>query len=199
MSAPQKHGLRRGEFDKDDPEQVFEMLEVVGEGSYGLICTCKNVKDQKIYAIKFLDIEEEGEPALQKEIDILKESQGCSNIVHYFGCYVKDNTLMIVMEYCEGGSALDIIKYCNFSFSESQVAAMLADMVDGLTFLHNHKVMHRDLKAGNVLLTTGGVAKLADFGVSAKLTRTMEKKKTTVGSPYWMAPEVITTAKDQSS
>jgi len=187
--------LRKSEISSDDPEDVFEMLDVIGEGAYGLICTCKNVKQNQIYAIKFLEIEEEDEENLQKEIDILKESSDCPYIVKYFGCYIKDTTLMIVMEFCDGGSALDIMTCCKKTFSEEHISIILAQMVQGLSYLHSHKVLHRDLKAGNVLLNRDGKAKLADFGVSAKLTRTLEKKKTIVGSPYWMAPEVISVQK----
>jgi serine/threonine protein kinase len=188
--------LRRDEISSEDPEEVFEMLDIIGEGSYGLICTCRNVKKNKIMAIKFLDIEEEDEAGLQAELDILRECRGCPHIVEYYGCYIKDNTLLIVMEFCEGGSALDILNICKRSFTEEEIAAMMSQMLKGLTFLHSHRILHRDLKAGNVLLDRDGVAKLADFGVSAKLNFTLQKKRTIVGSPYWMAPEVITVTKD---
>jgi len=171
-------------------------LDIIGEGAYGLICTCKNIAQNTIYAIKFLEIEEEDEENLQKEIDILKESVDCPYIVKYFGCYIKETTLMIVMEFCDGGSVLDIMTSCKKTFSEEQISAIAAMMVQGLAYLHSHKVLHRDLKAGNVLLTSEGKAKLADFGVSAKLVNTLQKKNTIVGSPYWMAPEVLTRTYD---
>jgi len=188
--------LRKDDFNEDDPEEVFEMLDVIGEGSYGLICTCRHTLQNKIYAIKFLEIEENDEGTLQKEMDILKECNECIHTVQYFGCYLKENTLMIVMEYCEGGSVLDLMQLCHKQLSEEQIAVICAHMLKGLIYLHSHHIVHRDLKAGNVLLTRDGRAKLADFGVSAKLTKTIEKKKTIVGSPYWMAPEVITVTKD---
>lgn len=196
MAQDGNSGLRRNEISTDDPEEIFEMLDIIGEGSYGLICTCRNVKTQQIMAIKFLDIEEEEEPGLQKEIDILRESSECRNIVKYFNCYIKETTLLIVMEFCDGGSALDLMQLCNKSFSEEEISAILQHMIKGLIYLHSHKILHRDIKAGNVLLSSEGVAKLADFGVSAKLTHTLQKKKTIVGSPYWMAPEVITVTKE---
>eukprot|EP01114_Cavostelium_apophysatum_P019704 TRINITY_DN6419_c0_g2_i1.p1 TRINITY_DN6419_c0_g2~~TRINITY_DN6419_c0_g2_i1.p1 ORF type:complete len:376 (+),score=101.00 TRINITY_DN6419_c0_g2_i1:218-1345(+) len=187
--------LRKSEISTDDPEDVFEMLDIIGEGAYGLICTCKNVLQDQIYAIKFLEIEEEDEENLQKEIDILKESSDCPYIVKYFGCYIKDTTLMIVMEFCNGGSALDIMTSCKRTISEEQISIIVSHMVQGLSYLHSHRILHRDLKAGNVLLTSDGRAKLADFGVSAKLVHTLQKKNTIVGSPYWMAPEVISVQK----
>lgn len=102
---------------------------------------------------------------------------------------------MIVMEFCDGGSGLDIMTSTKTTFSEEQISIILAQMVQGLSYLHAHKVLHRDLKAGNVLMNLSGRVKLADFGVSAKLVRTLDKKKTVVGSPYWMAPEVISVQK----
>jgi len=189
------HRLRKNEFSKDDPEDVFEMMDIIGEGAFGLICTCKNIKQNAVYAIKFLEIEEDDEENLQKEIDILKESSDCPYIVKYFGCYIKDTTLMIVMEYCDGGSCLDIMTLCKKPFNEDQISAITAHMIQGLVYLHSHRILHRDLKAGNVLLSSEGKAKLADFGVSAKLVQTIEKKRTIVGSPYWMAPEVISSQK----
>lgn len=188
--------LRRDEISLEDPEEVFEMLDIIGEGSYGLICTCRNVKKDKIMAIKFLDIEDEEEGGLQQELDILRESRSCKHIVEYHGCFIKDNTLLIVMEFCEGGSALDLMNICKRSFTEDQISVMMYQMLEGLKYLHSHHILHRDLKAGNVLLDANGVAKLADFGVSAKLNFTLQKKKTIVGSPYWMAPEVITVTKE---
>jgi len=181
-----------GEVINEDPEELFEMGEMIGEGSYGLICTCKNVKDDKTYAIKFLETEEdEDNEGLKREIDILKDSSPCAYIVKYYGCYLKASTLMIVMEYCDGGSALDIMAANKSSFDEDTVACLVAQMIQGLIYLHGNKILHRDIKAGNVLLTSDGRCKLADFGVSAKLAHTMQKKVTMVGSPYWMAPEVI--------
>jgi len=187
--------LRKSEISKDDPEEVFEMLDIIGEGAYGLICTCKNVKQNQLYAITFLEIEEEDEENLQKEIDILKESSDCPYIVKYFSCYIKDTTLMIVMEFCDAGSTLDLMTACKRTFSEQEISVIVSHMVQGLAYLHSHRILHRDLKAGNVLLTSEGKAKLADFGVSAKLVHTLQKKKTVVGSPYWMAPEVISVQK----
>eukprot|EP01117_Protostelium_nocturnum_P011814 TRINITY_DN4308_c0_g1_i1.p1 TRINITY_DN4308_c0_g1~~TRINITY_DN4308_c0_g1_i1.p1 ORF type:complete len:375 (+),score=112.72 TRINITY_DN4308_c0_g1_i1:845-1969(+) len=177
---------------KDDPEDCFEMGETIGQGSYGTICTCRNVREDKVYAIKFLEIDEEDQDdSLQKEIDILKESRPCPYVVKYYGCFQKESTLMIIMEFCDGGSAQDILKASKQNFEEDQIASLIAQMVQGLVYLHSNRILHRDIKAGNVLLTCDGRAKLADFGVSAKMSQTGQKRVTMVGSPYWMAPEVI--------
>jgi len=189
--------IKEEDISQEDPEELFEMLDIIGEGSFGLVCTCRNIKQDIIYAIKFLETEEGDDQCLQKEIDILKETSSCANIVRYFGCYLKENTYMIVMEYCEGGSVLDIMKMCKKTLNEEQIQVISLHVLQGLKYLHSHRIMHRDLKAGNILLSIDGKAKLADFGVSAKLTSTIQKKNTVVGSPYWMAPEVINVQSDQ--
>jgi len=198
VKKPFLAGKLQKEVVDDDPEEVFEMVDIIGEGAYGLICTCRNIKQNKIFAIKFLEIEEEDELHLLNELSILKEAEECQFTVKYYGCYIKDSTLMIVMEFCDGGSALDIMNACKTTFTEDQISAICACMLQGLIYLHSHKILHRDLKAGNILLTSEGVAKLADFGVSAKLNHTWEKKDTVVGSPYWMAPEVISVQKEKA-
>eukprot|EP01099_Mayorella_cantabrigiensis_P002650 TRINITY_DN2156_c0_g1_i1.p1 TRINITY_DN2156_c0_g1~~TRINITY_DN2156_c0_g1_i1.p1 ORF type:complete len:260 (-),score=59.11 TRINITY_DN2156_c0_g1_i1:140-919(-) len=95
------------------------------------------------------------------------------------------------MEYCSGGSILDLIKICKLKLTEEEISAIVYSVVSGLSYLHSQKILHRDIKAGNILLSSDGVAKLADFGVSAALTSTMARANTVIGSPYWMPPEVI--------
>eukprot|EP01119_Soliformovum_irregulare_P007285 TRINITY_DN1968_c0_g1_i1.p1 TRINITY_DN1968_c0_g1~~TRINITY_DN1968_c0_g1_i1.p1 ORF type:complete len:386 (+),score=93.85 TRINITY_DN1968_c0_g1_i1:168-1160(+) len=168
------------------------MVEVIGEGAYGMVCTCRDKKKGKLYAIKFLEIEEDEDEYLQKEIEILKEADQCPFVVRYFGAYMKDDTLMLVMEYCDGGSAFDILNARGITFTEDQVAAICACVTNGLAYLHANRIIHRDLKAGNILLTSDGLAKLADFGASTKLMHSLQKTASVVGSPYWIAPEVIT-------
>jgi len=125
-----------------------------------------------------------------KEINILGECN-CPSIVRYIGCYAKENLLWIVMEYCAGGSVRDAFKLCKKTLTEDQVSAICACVVDGLAYLHSHKVLHRDIKASNILLCLDGQAKLADFGVSVRLMRTASKRVSVVGSPHWMAPEIL--------
>jgi len=139
---------------------------------------------------------------LQLEIDILKESE-CPFIVGYRGCYMTEEEYWIVMEMCKGGSVSDLIAALPEEgeedvdgvdaapLTETEIRAILASAALGLRYLHGKQSIHRDVKAGNILLTTDGTAKLADFGVSAKLTNTIAKRNTVIGSPFWMAPEVI--------
>ncbi|KAL6068236.1 Plant dual-specificity MAP kinase kinase family domain protein [Balamuthia mandrillaris] len=185
---------------KDDPEELFELVDVIGNGAFGTVCSCLNKQTLEMVAVKFIPIESEDTFKLQREIDIMKKIPYAPEIVKYFGCYVKDNMLLIVMEYCDGGSLMDILRACNKTLEEAQIAAASAAVVRGLQHLHKTvKIMHRDVKAANVLLNSKGEAKLADFGVSAQLATSAQRQKTVIGSPYWMAPEVIDQADSDSA
>jgi len=185
---------------KDDPEAIFQIVEVVGSGSFGTVCACRWMKKKdretngnRLIACKFVEVNPEDTETnnnLVKEIDILRESMDCPYIVEYKGCYLKSSMLLIVMEYCKGGSLLDIIEFCGKRLIEEEIAAVCAGVVKGLVYLHSKRTTHRDIKAGNVLLDEDGVPKLADFGVST-IAEQGQKMKTVIGSPYWMAPEII--------
>ncbi|KPP68767.1 hypothetical protein Z043_112531 [Scleropages formosus] len=112
-----------------------------------------------------------------------------SNIVAYFGSYLRRDKLWICMEYCGGGSLQDIY-HVTGPLSESQIAYVSRETLQGLYYLHSKGKMHRDIKGANILLTDNGYVKLADFGVSAQITATLAKRKSFIGTPYWMAPEV---------
>jgi serine/threonine protein kinase len=184
--------VRAEEISQDDPEQLFRVLDVIGQGSFGIVCTCVNTSDNHIYAVKFIEINDDDSGGdLQNEIDILKAAGNCEYVVRYYGAYLKENYLMIVMEYCDGGSVLDLMQVCDRPLTEQQISAVCCHVLQGLHHMHSNKILHRDIKAGNVLLMGDGMAKLADFGVSTKLMTTIQKHKTVVGSPYWMSPEVI--------
>ncbi|EFA76481.1 putative protein serine/threonine kinase [Heterostelium album PN500] len=185
---------------KDDPELIFQIVEVVGSGSFGTVCACRWMKKKdresngnRLIACKFVEVSAddiETNTNLAKEIDILRESIDCPYIVEYKGCYLKSSMLLIVMEYCKGGSLLDIIELCQKRLTEDEIAAVCAGVVKGLVYLHSKRTTHRDIKAGNVLLDEEGLPKLADFGVST-IAEQGQKMKTVIGSPYWMAPEII--------
>lgn len=123
-------------------------------------------EEQKEYAIKVMLFNEDIFE-INKEIQILKNCKH-ANVVGYYGSFCKDNAIWLVTEYCEGGSALDLIKVMERNFVEQEIAAILHQALLGLTYLHENKKIHRDIKAGNILLTSKGEAKLADFGVSAE-------------------------------
>lgn len=174
---------------RKDPEKDFQLLEKLGEGSYGSVWKAIHIKTGDIVAIKKVEIDNDLDD-IMKEIDFMK---GCRSpfIVRYYGSYFKDNELWIVMEYCGAGSACDMMKICDNTLSEDQIAVVCKDVLGGLAYLHGLLKIHRDIKAGNILLNNEGASKLADFGVSGQLSDTMAKRQTVIGTPFWMAPEVI--------
>lgn len=181
------------------PEEVFDILCKLGEGSYGSVYKAKHKDSQQILAIKQVPVDTDLQEII-KEISIMQQCDS-PYVVKYYGSYFKNTDLWIVMEYCGAGSVLDIMKlrglYWNLqrgdvkTLSEDEIATVLSDTLKGLEYLHLRKKIHRDIKAGNILLNTEGHAKLADFGVAGQLTDTMAKRNTVIGTPFWMAPEVI--------
>ena len=134
--------------------------------------------------------------SLNLETQILKECQS-PHIVQYYGSFYNSNYLWLVMEYCAAGSVIDLIKIANVTLTEPQIASIIFSTLKGLDYLHENRKIHRDIKAGNILLDLRGNAKLADFGVSAHLN-TMGDKDTVIGTPYWMSPEIISKGKYNS-
>jgi len=181
-------------IDKADPSEIFQVLAKLGEGSYGSVYKAIDKRDGQIVAIKVLQTDSEDDTAeLQKEVNILKECHS-SHIVAYKGTYEKDGNIWIAMEYCGAGSICDLMAICEKTLLEDQIAIIMRMSLQGLQYLHSQKIIHRDIKSGNILLNHEGDCKLADFGVSAELTNTMNKRKTVIGTPYWMAPEVLQSA-----
>jgi len=124
------------------------------------------------------------------EIKIMKQCRS-SYIISYYGSYFKENELWIVMEFCGAGSVSDLMRITDKTMNEEQISVILKDALKGLIYLHSKRKIHRDIKAGNILLNNKGEGKLADFGVSGQLSDTMAKRQTVIGTPFWMAPEVI--------
>uniref|UniRef100_A0A8D3CEB3 non-specific serine/threonine protein kinase n=1 Tax=Scophthalmus maximus TaxID=52904 RepID=A0A8D3CEB3_SCOMX len=182
----------------NDPAGIFELVEVVGNGTYGQVYKGRHVKTGQLAAIKVMEVTEEEEEEIKLEINMLKSYSHHRNIATYYGAFIKkgpagqDHQLWLVMEYCGAGSVTDLVKKTKGNcLKEDWIAYICREVLRGLSHLHSHHVIHRDIKGQNVLLTENAEVKLVDFGVSAQLDKTIGRRNTFIGTPYWMAPEVI--------
>uniref|UniRef100_A0A3B1JJP2 non-specific serine/threonine protein kinase n=1 Tax=Astyanax mexicanus TaxID=7994 RepID=A0A3B1JJP2_ASTMX len=176
-------------FFKEDPEKLFIDLREIGHGSFGAVYFARDVRTSEVVAIKKMSYS--GKQTNEKWQDIIKEVKFLQRIKHpnsieYKGCYLREHTAWLVMEYCLG-SASDVLEVHKKPLQELEIAAITHGALQGLAYLHSHNMIHRDIKAGNILLTEPGLVKLADFG-SASIA---SPANSFVGTPYWMAPEVI--------
>ncbi|KAF7307730.1 Glycoside hydrolase family 35 protein [Mycena kentingensis (nom. inval.)] len=174
----------------DDPKLLYSKIKKVGQGASGHVYVAKTLATGKKVAIKEMDLSHQPRKELiVNEILVMKESQH-PNIVNFLESYlVKSNELWVVMEYMEGGALTDIIE--NNTLEEDQISSICFETCKGLGHLHSQSIIHRDIKSDNVLLDAAGRVKITDFGFCAKLTDQKSKRATMVGTPYWMAPEVV--------
>jgi len=182
-------GIEEGNEKRRDPTKDFQLVEKLGEGSYGSVWKAIHMKTGTTTAVKRVPVENDLDEILN-EIKIMKQCRS-PYIISYYGSYFKDSELWIVMEYCGAGSVSDLMRITDKTLSEEQIAVVFKDALKGLVYLHSLRKIHRDIKAGNILLNDKGEGKLADFGVSGQLSDTMAKRQTVIGTPFWMAPEVI--------
>jgi len=174
-----------------DPETVWDIIGELGDGAFGKVHKARHKEHGRLAAAKICALETEDELSdFTVEIDILHDLSH-DNIIQLYDAYYYDSKLWMFIEYCDGGALDSIIIDLEKGLTEKQIAYVTREMCLGLSYLHRNRVIHRDLKAGNVLLTTAGQVKLADFGVSAKNKEDNQKRDTFIGTPYWMAPEVV--------
>lgn len=192
-------GLDEIDLDKlSDPSGIFELVEEVGQGTYGKVYKGRHTRTGQLAAIKIMSVTEEDEEEIKLEINVLKNYSHHRNIATYYGAFIdktppgQDDKLWLVMEYCGAGSVTDLVKSTkNLSLREDWIAYICREIARGLAHLHASKIIHRDIKGQNVLLTDNAEVKLVDFGVSARLDKTIGRRNTFIGTPYWMSPEVI--------
>lgn len=175
----------------DCPEDFWDIIGELGDGAYGKVYKAQHKETKQLAALKQVALEEEEDlETFMIEIDILSECKH-KNVVELLEAYHYEGKLWMYLEYCDGGAMDSIMAELYRPLTEPQIAYVCKYLVEALVYIHEHKVIHRDLKAGNVLLTMDGGVKLADFGVSAKNKNTYDKRGTFIGTPYWLAPEVI--------
>ncbi|TDH06925.1 hypothetical protein EPR50_G00118270 [Perca flavescens] len=189
-----------------DPSSNWDIVETIGKGTYGKVYRVTNKKDGSQAAVKVLDpinhashsnrdVDEE----IEAEYNILRSLSNHPNVVKFYGMFYKSDKvsggqLWLVLELCNGGSVTELIKGLLMRgqcLQEPVISYILYSALLGLQHLHNNRIIHRDVKGNNILLTTEGGVKLVDFGVSAQLTSARLRRNTSVGTPFWMAPEVI--------
>ncbi|KIR33185.1 STE/STE20/PAKA protein kinase [Cryptococcus deuterogattii 99/473] len=173
-----------------DPSQLYSKIRKVGQGASGMVFVAKTLSNGKKVAIKQMDLSQQPRKELiVNEIIVMRESQH-PNVVNFLDAFlVRGSELWVVMEYMEGGALTDVIE--NNKLEENQIAAICLETCRGLQHLHSRSIIHRDIKSDNLLMNTQGEVKITDFGFCAKLTDQKSKRATMVGTPYWMAPEVV--------
>ncbi|XP_041497544.1 myosin-IIIa isoform X1 [Microtus oregoni] len=182
-----------------DPSDTWEITETIGKGTYGKVFKVLNKKNGQKAAVKILDPIHDIDEEIEAEYNILRTLSDHPNVVRFYGIYFKKDKingdkLWLVLELCNGGSVTELVKGLlkrGERMSEPIIAYILHEALMGLQHLHNNKTIHRDVKGNNILLTAEGGVKLVDFGVSAQLSSTRHRLNTSVGTPFWMAPEVI--------
>ncbi|KAI8577186.1 hypothetical protein K450DRAFT_178141 [Umbelopsis ramanniana AG] len=173
-----------------DPTKLYRNMVKIGQGASGGVFTAHSVDTNMSVAIKQMNLEKQpNKDLIINEILVMRESAH-KNIVNYIDSFLHTGDLWVVMEYMEGGSLTDIVT--NNMMTEGQIAAVAKETLEGISHLHAKGIIHRDIKSDNVLLGINGEVKLTDFGFCARLNDMDAKRRTMIGTPYWMAPEVVT-------
>lgn len=173
--------------------QLFRRLETVGKGAYGSVHKGIHVPTGNIVALKIinLDTADDDVEAIQREVALLTQLRDAPNVTKYYGCYLDGPRVWIVMEFAQGGSVRTLMQTSKDGVLEERfIVIIIREVLAGLSYLHKSAIIHRDIKAANILITASGKVMICDFGVSALSVSTTTKRNTLMGTPNWMAPEV---------
>ncbi|KAJ2856918.1 Protein kinase [Coemansia erecta] len=190
MTESQIMSRLRSIVSRDDPKVLYSKVKKIGQGASGNVYMARSIRSGELVAIKQMDLSKQPrKELLVNEILVMKESRH-ANIVNFIEAFLLNSSdLWVVMEYMEGGALTDVID--NNKMNEMQIATVCREVCRGLNHLHKQDIIHRDIKSDNVLLGEDGQVKITDFGFCAKLSEQRSKRATMVGTPYWMAPEVV--------
>lgn len=189
------HNSKSGAFattsSVNDVSNIFKRTEIIGRGKFGVVYKGYHAQSKQIYAIKVLNLDSDEDEVedVQREIQFLSSLKQIPNVTKYYGSYLRDTSLWIIMEYCAGGSLRSLLRPGRLD--EKYIGIVMRELLVALKFIHKDNIIHRDIKAANVLITNEGNVKLCDFGVAAQLNQSGKRRQTMAGTPYWMAPEVI--------
>ncbi|KAM9278130.1 serine/threonine-protein kinase PAK 6 isoform 2-T2 [Morus bassanus] len=175
--------------DQGDPRTLLENYVKIGEGSTGIVCIAREKHSGRQVAVKMMDLrKQQRRELLFNEVVIMRDYQHV-NVVEMYKSYLVGEELWVLMEFLHGGALTDIVS--QIRLNEEQIATVCESVLQALSYLHSQGVIHRDIKSDSILLTLDGRVKLSDFGFCAQISKDVPKRKSLVGTPYWMAPEVI--------
>jgi len=176
---------------RENPLQIYQNLSKIGEGAAGEVFSAIDTRSKKKIAIKKMVLNAESIKLLTTEIQMMKTSRH-DNVVEYYDSYIVEDSLWVAMEFMAGGCLTEILEqFDNVKMNEGQIALVCLQTLSALIYIHSLHRIHRDIKSDNILLSGHGEIKIADFGYAAQLTQKQQKRNTVVGTPYWMAPELI--------
>ncbi|KAF7261872.1 hypothetical protein EG68_00738 [Paragonimus skrjabini miyazakii] len=188
--SEQKLGYIRELVNSKDPKEEYKLIQSIGTGTYGEVYKALRLKTKELAAVKIIKIDAKDDVrAILQEIQTLRDCRH-NNIVQFFGSYFRNNKLWICMEFCGGFSMQDIYTNIRRPVEENCIAFVTRETLRGIEYMHKAGKIHRDIKGANILLTNDGDVKIADFGVAAQITQTIQRRNSFIGTPYWMAPEV---------